>query len=490
MRCRSACCATASRGKSRSPHLPSLRRRFLQNQEDCNFTIMALLPTLSAQIFKKMDVDATREELKRVIGAPAKTKESEGVHGSAAAEAIRAGTAVTQGVQAEEGAQDGQPGAPAPSAADAASGLDRLSEAPPPALSDEARLPATPAPAPPAALSEDERRQTKLRLWNDIKHSSFARTFTTLYTLVFLSLQTYIQLNLIGRRAYLAALESQASRDLQQRAVQQGTDDEKHHIALHDASEMDALLGAELGAEDGADARLDQDTEKKYLTSSYWFLHRGWSEVAERVQAAVHAEIGDMPLRTILTYHHFQGLTERIRLRLEGASDESERTGSFSGPHGFRNLLLPDSIEEECEMLVHAGAVAPGTPADEAVTPALRLLLDETKDLVDSPDFARIFSVSCDHVFGLLMHNLAPSFGVQAFPDDLLHSAADARLRARALAAEKPLELARILPLIALQAQVAFNTSPNEYVEAITDAKELRAFSVLIYSAWENELAP
>lgn len=29
----------------------NLRRRFLQNQEDCNFTIMALLPTLSAQIF-------------------------------------------------------------------------------------------------------------------------------------------------------------------------------------------------------------------------------------------------------------------------------------------------------------------------------------------------------------------------------------------------------------------------------------------------------
>ena len=88
------------------------------------------------------------------------------------------------------------------------------------------------------------------------------------------------------------------------------------------------------------------------------------------------------------------------------------------------------------------------------------------------------------------MQHLAPSFGVQSAPDDLLHGTADARHRARALAAEKPLELARVLPLVALQAQVAFNTSPNEYVEAITESRELRAFSVLMYTAWGSDVTP
>ena len=68
MRCRSASSATASRAKSTCPNISrSLRRRFLQNQEDCTFTIMALLPTLSTQIFQEMDVEATRQELKQVI---------------------------------------------------------------------------------------------------------------------------------------------------------------------------------------------------------------------------------------------------------------------------------------------------------------------------------------------------------------------------------------------------------------------------------------
>ena len=55
----------------------NLRRRFLQNQEDCNFTIMALLPTLSAQIFAEMDVEsishALREQNKKSIHPPRTT---------------------------------------------------------------------------------------------------------------------------------------------------------------------------------------------------------------------------------------------------------------------------------------------------------------------------------------------------------------------------------------------------------------------------------
>ena len=443
---------------------------------------MALLPTLSAQIFKEMDVEATRQELKQVIEGAKDTP------APASAPAPPADAPETHGAPQPptEAAQETP-------AAEPRGGLDRLSEAPPPPISSEARLPAVGKPAAPP--TDEERRHTKLRLWNEIKLQSFARTFTTLYTLVFLALQTHIQLNIIGRRAYLVALESQARRDQQQRLAEP-LDDEKHRITLHD--ESDLQLGSQLlaDAEDAGSALLDQDTEKKYLTSSYWFLHRGWRTVAERVQHAMHAEVGDMPLRTILTYHHFQGVVERIRERLEGSPDESasreraKRTPSFLAPHGFRNLLLPERAEDECAMLASAGAVAPGVSPDEALTPQLRVLLDETKDFIDSPDFARVFAVSCDRVFELLMHHLAPSFGVQAVPDDLLHSAADARHRARALAAEKPLELARLLPLVALQAQVAFNTSPNEYVETITESRELRAFSVLTYTAWGSELAP
>ena len=512
MRCRSASSATASRAKSTCPNISrSLRRRFLQNQEDCTFTIMALLPTLSTQIFQEMDVEATRQELKQVIDsakeAPKVAPAPEPAPAPAASEEEPVRAAHTTHTIGSAKAPDAAPSDGAPAASTAPkpkAGLDRLSEAPPPPISSEARLPKpsaaqqedAPAPAPvhtPPAPSDEDRRQTKLRLWNEIKLPSFSRTFTTLYTLVFLALQTHIQLNMIGRRAYLAALESQAQHEFRDTQADRG-EKEKHHIALHDASNLH--INAQLLTDDDdavGNALLDQDTEKKYLTSSYWFLHHGWKTIATRVQRAVQAEMGEMPLRTILTYHHFQGAMDRIRERLEhadGNEDVLASSDAFLGRHGFRNLLLPESVEDECAMLASAGAILPDTPTDEVLTPQLRALLDETKDYIDSPDFARVFRVSCDRVFELLMQHLAPSFGVQSAPDDLLHGTADARHRARALAAEKPLELARVLPLVALQAQVAFNTSPNEYVEAITESRELRAFSVLMYTAWGSDVTP
>ena len=43
--------------------MSSLRRRFLQTQDDISFTILALLPTLSEQILSEMDVEALTNEL-------------------------------------------------------------------------------------------------------------------------------------------------------------------------------------------------------------------------------------------------------------------------------------------------------------------------------------------------------------------------------------------------------------------------------------------
>lgn len=41
----------------------SLRRRFVQNQEDVSYTIMALLPTLGEQILEELDVEGVTHEL-------------------------------------------------------------------------------------------------------------------------------------------------------------------------------------------------------------------------------------------------------------------------------------------------------------------------------------------------------------------------------------------------------------------------------------------
>ena len=53
---------------------------------------------------------------------------------------------------------------------------------------------------------------------------------------------------------------------------------------------------------------------------------------------------------------------------------------------------------------------------------------------------------------------------------------------------DKPLLLAKVLPLVSQQAQVALNATPNDYVTAIVECRELRALSVLMYTAWDEGL--
>ncbi|KAL4402025.1 peroxisomal membrane protein [Malassezia pachydermatis] len=448
----------------------NLRRRFLQNQEDCSFTIMALLPTLSTQIFEAMDVESISQELLAQNKKPA----SEVVAETPAPAAEASDATPTPGTaDAAPPADDGAVPSTTAEATTPTSGrstprpqsLDLVSEQPPEPISATAKLPTASN-----VVSEEERRANKLRLWNQIKHVSFERTFTTLYTLVFLSLQTYIQLNLLGRRAYLAALENQSKHDAVMSSQDDGMPLEPHHITLH-GDGLDDAIAPDSDA-DSAEGRLSQDTERKYLTSSYWFLHRGWQTVATDVRRAVHEELGDMPLKTVLTYQHVEALVERIRARLEH-EPTGGRVSTWDGVDGFRNILLPESESDSIEMLQQAGALSDDTGPFEAITPQLRALLDETKDYIDSPDFAFVFRASCDRVFKRFVRSLAPSFGVRDKGPKR---------------AEKSLLLAKVLPLVSQQAQVALTSSPNNYVESIVEGHELRALSVLIYAAWDDEL--
>lgn len=381
---------------------------------------MALLPTLSSQIFEAMDVESISQAL------------------------------LAQNRRHREAPAEAPPALPAATDSNTESATTES------------------APVSTESVSEEERRATKLRLWDDIKHTSFERTITSLYTLVFLSLQTYIQLNMLGRRAYLAALENQAKRDELARA-QKGllANQEPHQIMLQGDGVLDVGALDDLNLAEG---RLSHDTEKKYLTSSYWFLHHGWKAVAERVREAVHAELGDMPVKTLLPFEHVEELVERLRMRLEG---EASSSYVWDADTGLRDILLPESEGDEVRMLREAGALMPDDEDGDAITPQLRALLDETKDYIDSPDFAQVFRSSCKHVFALFLQKLSAGFAAPV-PDPRR--------------AEKPLLLAKILPLISQQAKVALTSTPNDYVDAIVEGRDLRAFSVLIYTAWDDEL--
>lgn len=119
-----------------------------------------------------------------------------------------------------------------------------------------------------------------------------------------MTLQTHVQLALLGRASYVSSLLS---------TLPPRTPSPPRHKRLHDRrdtvsskpslAETDLLEGdvdleralydakqLPLTAEDEDEQR--RDVERKYLTFSWWLLHEGWKVVEKRVEGAVEAVVG------------------------------------------------------------------------------------------------------------------------------------------------------------------------------------------------------
>ena len=95
-----------------------------------------------------------------------------------------------------------------------------------------------------------------------------------------LSLFTHIQLSILGRSKYLQSL-LQLARDEKERDRLQST-----------FSLLSLLWSGSLEEQESDDDLRDippisEDTERKYLTLSWWILNVGWKDVGERVRRAV-----------------------------------------------------------------------------------------------------------------------------------------------------------------------------------------------------------
>ena len=112
--------------------------------------------------------------------------------------------------------------------------------------------------------------------------AAFTRTLTIIYSTTLLSLLTHIQLALVGRSKYV-----QSVIDLQQ--------DEKLRDYQGFGGLMSSLFVNYFGEDQDSEilpaARslqaVNEYTEKKFLTLSWWLLHTGWKDVGERVRRSV-----------------------------------------------------------------------------------------------------------------------------------------------------------------------------------------------------------
>lgn len=118
------------------------------------------------------------------------------------------------------------------------------------------------------------------------------RTLTVLYSITLLTIFTNIQLSLLGRYKYIQSV-IQLERDEDARSRLQ------HELSLSSmllssvfdtvgSRDVEALLDEQTGLEEGIWREgVDAETERKYLTLSWWILNVGWKDVGERVRRGV-----------------------------------------------------------------------------------------------------------------------------------------------------------------------------------------------------------
>ncbi|KAF2262049.1 Peroxin-3 [Lojkania enalia] len=400
----------------------NLRRRFEQNQEDCSFTVLAILPTATENILDAIPAEQVLEELQKQKAERLARSVGPSEIASSAPPSVADddGKSLTS-FQSESYVHASQ-------IADGNGGSTEEE-----VLST---LQTSPKPG-----------KTKAQLWNEMKISSISRAFTLLYTLCLLTLLTRIQLNLLGRRNYLASVVSLASPPAEQSKI---------FLENHDDDNFEQAYGN------------DFETNRRYLSLSWWLLHRGCINLMHKVAAAVEEVFGTLNPREEITLEKLSELTLEVRKKVEGATEEERRT------YKWLPYLLPSPDQEDYVLQESGMTNASSSPA----SPSLRRLIDETSDLIDSPSFTHVLTLLLDSAFSHLIDVKIAQLSYKIPPT----SASSARVQ-EIVGADAKAKVASSLAVFCRQAHSIGSGANNEYLNAIEQVRDLEAFAAVVYSS-------
>ncbi|KAI8989028.1 Peroxin-3 [Trametes punicea] len=479
----------------------NLRRRFDQNQQDISFTVMALLPTLGAHILRDMDVEGVTQELQSFSRASKGRLEPQ--HAAAASDSssvdhprgpdtdVRSDSESVSVISSSDGV-------PTELSASSTSWVDHFSsmqssevsrialESPEAGttsnspkssvgadLSDSimtassmsssaAVNPSNLAASPDHHLSSlNPVTRSKAELWREVKMLTFTRTLTVIYSVTLLSLFTHVQLSIIGRTKYIQSLIQQER-------------DERIREQLEYSTSVYSLFWGDSSLEDydtdilEESETISEETERKFLTLSWWLLHVGWKDVGERVRRGVEEVFEGVSLKTKLTAADLHRLINDVRRRVEYEVTFERKERRIN----FLSTLLPPTPETLQHVLTQGG-IPPWLAT--AHDPKFDAFLEEMRAHLASGSFNRVLEVCLDGAMDVLCHGVEKHiFGSHNEPED-------------AAVGQEPRErLAAMLPGLARWCHLALEALPNELVDTLADVRELSAFSAIIYTNYDD----
>ncbi|KAG5184364.1 Peroxin-3 [Tribonema minus] len=345
-------------------------------------------------------------------------------------------------------------------------------------------------PAPPPS----EEDPAEAELWDEVKVTSFTRLLLSMYAFSALNLMLRLQMHILGRYSYEEASEL-LKREAGQKQ-QPGTG---------------AGAGAGGGGERGVGASLPMDARRAFLSSTYEFLlGDGLRALAADVEAAVRTCSADWHCQSKLAvgWEELAGMLRRVRAEVEGGvGGAAAAAGDAQAAQDPLLRYIINPIDElpaaaAAAAAAESAAAAAAAPPDAAAlssgaSPAnplqrppaqppspplspraqgqVRMMLNETWDVVESPNFSLAMKDCLDCAFDVLYRRMRER--VFTPPASMAAAAAAAAAAAgRPAAAEEarpPLAAVvtackdtwRCCQLAALVAELLDPAEGNQYVE-------------------------
>jgi len=214
---------------------------------------------------------------------------------------------------------------------------------------------------------------------------------------------------------------------------------------------------------------LSEDTERKFLVLSWWLTHVSWRHLGERVRKSVEEILRSIPLKSTLDVGDMDRIFSDLRKKVEYDTIQGiELRRSFS------EILLPSDPQTINHVLSSSGIpseLLPSQSPDEQFT----MLMAEAQRFIASAEFGNVLQATFDDAFKVLLDYLRRSVFVK-------------EENGIGVSALTTLRLVDVLPGMANWSHLAVHGLPNELVESLSALKELRGFSAVIYSSYEDKL--
>ncbi|XP_068609851.1 peroxisomal biogenesis factor 3 [Brachionichthys hirsutus] len=199
------------------------------------------------------------------------------------------------------------------------------------------------------------------------------------------------------------------------------------------------------------------DVQQQYLSSIQHLLGDGLTELTTVVKKAVQNSLGSVSLKQTVSLLDLEQHVSWIRAEVETTSGRA-----------LSWYLLADDENSLADQ-------ACGLTNEDAVT--IRLL-NETRDMLDSPHFTTVLNTCLNRGFSHLLDNLAEFFHLPT-GDSAPNSAPDSL-------SAVGLPLAKIIPIINGQINMVCSEAPSRFIQDLLMNDQVKEFAANVYEAFST----